>query len=93
MDFQEFVQLMSKKRQFGMDVSEAKEAFRIFDRDDRGYVLTSELRQAFGRLEEGISESELDDILEDKCQSGNRKVSFEGILSWGPCSKIEGAFQ
>ena len=83
MDFQEFVQLMSKKTQFGIDANEAKEAFRIFDPDDRGYVLTSELRQAFGRLEEKISERELEDILEDKCQAGNRKVSFEGISSLG----------
>lgn len=79
MDFQEFVKLMSTKNQFGMEVNEAKGAFRIFDSDDRGYVLTSELRQAFGRLEENISESELDDILEDKCQAGNRKISFEGM--------------
>lgn len=78
MDFQEFVQLMSKKNQYGLDATEAKEAFRIFDRDDRGYVLTSELRQAFRSLEEDIPESELDEILEDKYQSGNRKISFEG---------------
>lgn len=81
MDFQEFVKLMFTKSQFGMEVSEAKEAFRIFDADDRGYVLTSELRQAFSRLEENISESELNDILEDKCQAGNRKISFEGICN------------
>ena len=79
MDFQEFVKLMSKKNHFGMNVIEAKEAFRIFDRDDRGYVLTSELRQAFGRFKERISDNEHDEILEDKCQAGNRKVSFEGI--------------
>ncbi|CAH3162761.1 unnamed protein product [Porites evermanni] len=78
MDFQEFVQLMSKKNQYGLDATEAKQAFRIFDRDDRGYVLTSELRQAFRSLEEDIPESELDEILEDKYQSGNRKISFEG---------------
>lgn len=79
MDFQEFAKLMFSKNQFGMEVSEAKEAFRIFDVDDRGYILTSELRQAFGRLEEDISESELDEMLEDKCQAGNRKISFEGM--------------
>ena len=80
MDFQEFVKLMLTKNQFGMEINEAKQAFRIFDVDDRGYVLTSELRQAFSRLEENISESELDEILEDKCQAGNRKISFEGII-------------
>ena len=78
MDFQEFINLMLTTNQNGMEVCEAKEAFRIFDRDDRGYILTSELRQAFATLDENISESELDEILEDKCQAGNRKISFEG---------------
>ncbi|KAJ7390484.1 hypothetical protein OS493_025189 [Desmophyllum pertusum] len=79
MDFQEFVKLMSTKNQFGMEVNEAKGAFRIFDSDDRGYVLTSELRQAFGRLEENISESELDDILEDKCQAETGKYLLKSL--------------
>ena len=87
MDFQEFVQLMSKKNQYEMDVSEAKEAFRIFDPDDRGYVLTSEMRQAFGRLEEEIPQSVLNDMLEDKCQAGNRKLPFEGMGSLGLTGK------
>lgn len=78
MDFQEFVQLMSKKNQHEMNVNEVKEAFRIFDQDDRGYVLTSELRQAFERLEDEISEAELEEILEDNYHEKTRKVSFEG---------------
>lgn len=49
MDFQEFVNLMLTKNQNGMELCEAKEAFRIFDRDDRGFILTSELRQASRR--------------------------------------------
>lgn len=78
MDFQEFVQLMSKKNQLEMNLKEVKEAFRIFDQDDRGYVLTSELRQAFERLEEEIPEDELEEILEDSYHGKSRKLFFEG---------------
>ncbi|XP_029211722.2 neo-calmodulin-like isoform X1 [Acropora millepora] len=77
MDFQEFVQLMSKKNQLEMNLKEVKEAFRIFDQDDRGYVLTSELRQAFERLEEEIPEDELEEILEDSYHGKSRKLFFE----------------
>ncbi|XP_015769968.1 PREDICTED: calmodulin-2/4-like [Acropora digitifera] len=77
MDFQEFVQLMSKKNQLEMNLKEIKEAFRIFDQDDRGYVLTSELRQAFERLEEEIPEDELEEILEDSYHGKSRKLFFE----------------
>lgn len=76
MDFQEFVNLMLTKNQNGMELCEAKEAFRIFDRDDRGFILTSELRQAFATLEEEIPESELDEIFRGQMPIRKQKNIF-----------------
>ena len=47
MDFGEFVKLMVAKNQFSFNEDEALEAFRIFDRDDRGYIMSTELRSIF----------------------------------------------
>ena len=44
MDFMEFVKLMTTRNQFLMDDDDLKEAFRIFDKDNRGYIMSSELR-------------------------------------------------
>ena len=50
MDFWEFVKLMTTRNQFLMDDDDMKEAFRIFDRDNRGYIMSSELRYLQQRL-------------------------------------------
>ena len=78
MDFEEFVKLMVAKNQFSFNEEEAKEAFRIFDRDCRGYVMSDELRQVFQTLEEKIPEHEINDMLQDQKHQFNRKITFDG---------------
>ena len=78
MDFEEFVKLMVAKNQFSFNEREAKEAFRIFDRDCRGYVMSEELRQVFQTLEEKIPEHDINEMLQDQKHQFNRKISFDG---------------
>ena len=80
MDFAEFVKLMLGKNQFSFSQEEALEAFRIFDRDDRGHIMSSELRHVFKALEDKIPEHEIDDMLQDQQQASNRKITFDGKL-------------
>lgn len=85
MDFEEFVKLMVAKNQFSFNEEEAKEAFRIFDRDCRGYVMSDELRQVFQTLEEKIPEHEINDMLQDQKHQFNRKITFDGnyhFIKW-----------
>ncbi|XP_032240595.1 calmodulin-A [Nematostella vectensis] len=77
MNFDEFVKLMITKNQFMMDEEDMLEAFRMFDRDGRGYVMSSDLRFVLRHLEENIPEHEINDILQDNKQGWNRKIAFE----------------
>lgn len=86
MDFEEFVKLMVAKNQFSFNEEEAKEAFRIFDRDCRGYVMSDELRQVFQTLEEKIPEHEINDMLQDQKHQFNRKITFDGNYNFINCS-------
>jgi Ca2+-binding EF-hand superfamily protein len=78
MDFMEFVKLMMTQNQFMMDDKDLKEAFRMFDRDGRGYVMSSDLRTVLRHLEDNIPEHEINEILQDHKQSWNRKIIFDG---------------
>ena len=78
MDFEEFVKLMVAKNQFSFNEDEAIEAFRIFDRDCRGYVMSDELRQVFQTLEEKIPEHDINEMLQDQKHQFNRKITFDG---------------
>ena len=78
MDFGEFVKLMVAKNQFSFNEDEALEAFRIFDRDDRGYIMSTELRSIFQILEEKIPEEDISEMLQDQKHQFNRKITFDG---------------
>lgn len=78
MDFEEFTKLMVTQNQFMMDDKDLIEAFRMFDRDGRGYVMSSELRTVLRHLEENIPEHEINEMLQDHKQSWNRKINFDG---------------
>ena len=78
MDFEEFVKLMVAKNQFSFNEEEAKEAFHIFDRDCRGFVMSDELRQVFQTLEEKIPDHEINDMLQDQKHQFQRKITFDG---------------
>ena len=80
MDFEEFVKLMVSKNQFSFNEDEAMEAFRIFDRDDRGYIMSTELRKIFQSLEEKISEHDINEMLQDQKHQFNRKITFDGKM-------------
>ncbi len=45
MDFQEFVAFMSKHWHERDQEAELREAFRLFDRDNSGYITINELKQ------------------------------------------------
>ncbi|XP_020899584.1 calmodulin [Exaiptasia diaphana] len=77
MDFEEFTKLMVTQNQFMMDDKDLIEAFRMFDRDGRGYVMSSELRTVLRHLEENIPEHEINEMLQDHKQSWNRKINFD----------------
>ena len=58
-EFNEFLQMMSKQQRFGLTEDSLKEAFRIFDKDDDGFLAVEELRhimQSLGMV--GIREIE-----------------------------------
>lgn len=78
MDFEEFVKLMVAKNQFSFNEEEAMEAFRIFDRDDRGFIMSTELRNIFQSMEDKISDHDINEMLQDQKHQFNRKITFDG---------------
>ena len=78
MDMDEFVKLMVEQQQFTLGRKELRQAFQIFDHENQGYFMSSELRNVFKRLEEKIPDEEINDILQD-WENGQRKIVFGGL--------------
>ena len=87
MDKDEFVKLMLEQNQFSMSRMDLKQAFHIFDRDHRGFFMSSELRDVFRRLEENISDHEINEILQDEWDGYDRKIVLKGEQSASTIAK------
>uniref|UniRef100_A0A7N0UVG4 EF-hand domain-containing protein n=1 Tax=Kalanchoe fedtschenkoi TaxID=63787 RepID=A0A7N0UVG4_KALFE len=62
-DFTEFLNLMATKM---TSEGELKEAFRVFDKDQNGYISAAELRHIMTNLGEKLSKEDVDEMIRDR---------------------------
>ena len=65
LDFQEFVAFMSKHWNERDQEAELREAFRLFDRDNSGYITINELKQVMLNMGEKLNQEELEDMMRE----------------------------
>ena len=58
--------------------TELKEAFRLYDREARGYITVKTLRDILHELDDKLSSQELDMIIEEIDADGSGTVDFDG---------------
>ena len=63
-DFPEFLTMMKKKRKESDIEEELKKAFRVFDKDDNGFISAAELRHVMTNLGEKLTDEEVDEMIE-----------------------------
>lgn len=80
-EFNEFLQMMSKKMKEADSEEELREAFRVFDKNGDGYISSSELRHVMTNLGEKLSDEEVDDMIKEADMDGDGKVNYEGCNS------------
>ena len=54
------------------------EAFKVFDKNDSGYLTADELRDALTKLGEKLTDEEVDDMLKDADMDEDGKINYEG---------------
>ncbi|CAL9124399.1 unnamed protein product [Musa acuminata var. zebrina] len=95
-EFGEFLNLMSRKvksfeygGQFDRSCSslqetnveeELKEAFKVFDKDQNGYISASELRNVMMNLGEKLTDEEVDQMIREADLDGDGQVNYEEFV-------------
>ncbi|KAF5306856.1 hypothetical protein FQA39_LY00086 [Lamprigera yunnana] len=77
-EFNEFLQMMSKKLKEADCDEELREAFRVFDKNNDGLISSNELRHVMTSLGERLSEEEVDDMIKEADLDGDGQVNYEG---------------
>ncbi|XP_067632723.1 troponin C, isoallergen Bla g 6.0101 [Eurosta solidaginis] len=84
LDFSQFCKLASRFVDVEDDapalVSELKEAFRVYDKEGKGYLTVQVLRDILRELDDKLSASDLDMIIEEIDADGSGTVDFDEFL-------------
>ncbi|CAN1285494.1 Calmodulin-2/4 (Fragment) [Linum perenne] len=80
-EFDEFVSLMaSKLKQRQADHLELREAFRVFDKDQDGFISPSELRDGMLNVGERITDEELGQMVKEADIDGDGLISYDEFV-------------
>ncbi|XP_012282631.1 neo-calmodulin isoform X1 [Orussus abietinus] len=80
-EFNEFLQMMSKKMKGADGEDELREAFRVFDKNNDGLISSMELRHVMTNLGEKLSEEEVDDMIKEADLDGDGMVNYEEFVT------------
>ncbi|XP_066336427.1 calmodulin-2/4-like isoform X3 [Miscanthus floridulus] len=77
-DFQEFLTLLARQMREanGADEDELREAFRVFDQDQNGFISRDELRHVLQNLGEKLSDEELAEMLREADSDGDGQINY-----------------
>ncbi|XP_034236966.1 calmodulin-like [Thrips palmi] len=82
--FEEFVEIVSNMGANSSDSApsadqeekELRDAFRVFDKHNRGYIVASDLRAVLQCLGEDLSEEEIEDMIKEVDVDGDGRIDF-----------------
>ncbi|XP_071723115.1 calmodulin-like [Rutidosis leptorrhynchoides] len=76
-DFEEFLNLMGRQTKDHNEADELREAFKVFDRDQDGYISATELRHVMMNLGERLTDEEAAQMIREADLDGDGLVSYE----------------
>ncbi|CAF4003029.1 unnamed protein product [Rotaria sordida] len=80
LDFQGFVTFMSKHWHERDQEAELREAFRLFDRDNSGYITINELKEVMLNMGEKLNQEELEEMMREADVNKDGKLDYEEFV-------------
>ncbi|XP_006819032.1 calmodulin-like [Saccoglossus kowalevskii] len=79
-EFNEFIEMMIRKKQELDPEEELREAFKVFDRDGNGLISAAELRYVMVNLGEKLTDGEVDEMIREADIDGDGHVNYEEFV-------------
>uniref|UniRef100_A0A0D3BC04 EF-hand domain-containing protein n=1 Tax=Brassica oleracea var. oleracea TaxID=109376 RepID=A0A0D3BC04_BRAOL len=79
-DFPDFLNLMAKKMKDTDSKEELKEAFRVFDKDQNGFISAAELCHVMTNLGEKLTDEEVEEIVREADVDGDGQKNYEEFV-------------
>ncbi|XP_050387418.1 calmodulin-like [Argentina anserina] len=79
-DLQEFLSLMARKVQDNLSEKQLKEAFRVFDKDQNGFISADELRHVMASLGESLTDQQIDQMVHEADIDGDGQINYQEFV-------------
>jgi len=76
-EFNEFLQMMSKQQKEDVTIDSLLDAFRIFDKDEDGFITVAELTRIMTSLGERMTQKELNEMIREADSDGDGLINYE----------------
>ncbi|WMV17758.1 hypothetical protein MTR67_011143 [Solanum verrucosum] len=80
MEFNEFLNLITKKMKETNLEEELKEVFKVFDKDQNGFISATDLRHVMINLGEKLTEEEAEQMIREADLDGDGQVNFDEFV-------------
>ena len=71
---------MAKKMNEKHSNEEIREVFRLFDKDNNGYITGDELKEIMAELGEDLSEKEVEDMINTADSDADGRINYSGTF-------------
>lgn len=79
----EFLTMMARKMKDTDSEEEIREAFKVFDRDNNGFISAAELRHVMTSIGEKLTDDEVDEMIREADQDGDGRIDCK-IHTYSP---------
>lgn len=73
--------MMARKMKDTDSEEEIREAFKVFDRDNNGFISAAELRHVMTSIGEKLTDDEVDEMIREADQDGDGRIDCEFLCS------------
>jgi calmodulin len=73
----EFLTMMARKMKDTDSEEEIREAFKVFDRDNNGFISAAELRHVMTSIGEKLTDDEVDEMIREADQDGDGRIDCQ----------------
>jgi calmodulin len=80
----EFLTMMARKMKDTDSEEEIREAFKVFDRDNNGFISAAELRHVMTSIGEKLTDDEVDEMIREADQDGDGRIDCKDMTSLQP---------
>ncbi|KAI9071335.1 hypothetical protein K1719_046714 [Acacia pycnantha] len=79
-DFPEFLNLMARKMKDTDSEEELKESFRVFDKDQNGFISPADLRHTMTKLGEKLTDEEVEEMIREADVDGDGQINYDEFV-------------